>query len=75
MSKRVTVSLRLSPLARALVEEEASIQGVSRNQFICEAAIARAAWERGRRGEPLGEVDILEEVMAALERQKPPEGG
>lgn len=42
----------------ALIEDESNRDGVSAAQWIREAALARALWERQRRGDPNG-VDTL----------------
>lgn len=59
--------IRFGQRAWALIQEEASLDGVSASQFVREAAIARAVYIRAEREPmPVGEAvnDIIQQLRA-----------
>lgn len=69
--RRVTV--RFGESLWGLIEDESNRDGVSAAQWLRDAALARALWERGRRGELNGQVvldAVREEHRAEDERRQ-----
>lgn len=63
--ERVTISVRLAADLHRLAAQEAALQGVGLSQYIREALVARALFDRGLR-EPAG--DEWDDVVAELRR-------
>lgn len=56
-------AIRLSDQVREVLQEEADYEGVSLSQYIREAALMRAWYSRGERGENAAEVRQLEQLL------------